>query len=338
MKRGDTVAVVSSSCGGPSVFPHVYELGTKRLEEVFGLKVREYPSARIDAVFLYENPQFRAKDINDAFADKEVKAIFASIGGDDSIRILPFLDKDIIQNNPKIFMGYSDTTTLLTYINQLGLVTFNGPSVMAGFAEQGALKVDFVSHIKEILFDVGESYEYKPYEEWTEHMLDWSNPENLANYRKYNKSDGWKFVQGESVVQGELFGGCIEVLEFMKGTDFWPTKDFWNGKILFLETSEDKPSVNNVKHMLRNYGMQGVFGRINGLIFARARDYSLEEKKQLDEAIISIVAKEFGRADLPIVTNFDFGHTDPQLVMPLGVKAEIDCVNKKVRLVESWVE
>ena len=74
---------------------------------------------------LYKNPKIRADDINAAFADKDVKAVFPSIGGDDSVRLLNYLDLKTIIRNPKVIMGYSDTATLLTYLNQSGLVTFN---------------------------------------------------------------------------------------------------------------------------------------------------------------------------------------------------------------------
>src|SRR3989344_771724 len=131
LKKGDTVAIVSPSWGGPSAFPHIYENGLKVLQE-WGLKIKEFPTARMDAGFLRTNPQVRAKDINDVFADPEVKAVFASIGGDDSVRILPFVDKEIIANNPKILMGYSDTSTLHVFANLQGLITFYGPSIMAG--------------------------------------------------------------------------------------------------------------------------------------------------------------------------------------------------------------
>ena len=107
-------------------------------------------------------------------------------------------------------------------------------------------------------------------------------------------------------VRGDLFGGCIEVLEFLKATDFWPPKNFWNGKILFLETSEEKPPINNVKRMLRNYGVQGVFEKISAILFGRARDYTDEEKDQLDKMIVRVVAREFGQKDLMIVSNIDF--------------------------------
>jgi muramoyltetrapeptide carboxypeptidase LdcA involved in peptidoglycan recycling len=337
LKSGDKVAIVSPSWGGPSVFPHVYENGIKVLKE-WGLEIVEYPTARMDAGFLRENPQVRAKDINDAFANPEIKAIFASIGGDDSVRILPFVDKKIVAENPKILMGYSDTSTLHVFANLQGLVTFYGPSIMAGFSQMESLPESFKSHVGEVLFDPKDSYEYKAYGTYCDGYLDWSNKESLGKTNPMKSDDGWHWLQGNSVVQGELFGGCIEVLEMMKATDFWPPKDFWKGKIFFLETSEEKPSIHYVDHVLRNYGMLGVFDQISGFIFSRARDYSDEEKKELEEKILTIISKEFNRPDLPIVANFDVGHTDPQFVMPLGVKAEIDCQSKKVRLVENGTQ
>lgn len=336
LEAGDVVAIVSPSWGGPSVFPDVYENGLKILES-WGLKIKEYPTARGDADFLRNNPKMRAKDINDAFSNPEVKAIFASIGGDDSIRILPHLDKDIIRKNPKILMGYSDTTSLHVFCNQLGLVTFYGPSIMAGFSQMKSLPASFESHVKEILFSPKLNYEYHAYDKYSDGYPNWSNKENLGKVNILEINTGWNWLQGKGIAQGELFGGCLEVLEMIKGTDFWPDKHFWKGKILILETSEEKPSLHQIDHALRNYGMQDVFDNINGLIFAKARDFSGDEKSQLEEKIVSIVSKEFGRNSLPIVANVDFGHTDPQLVLPVGIKIEIDCENKKLKLIETWL-
>lgn len=337
LKHGDLVAILSPSWGGPSVFPHIYENGLKVLRD-WGLRIKEFPTARSDAAFLRANPQVRAKDVNDAFADPEIKAIFVSIGGNDSVRILPFLYKKIIAENPKILMGYSDTSTLHVFANQQGIITFYGPSIMAGFSQMESLPESFKSHVREILFEPKESYEYQPYGKYCDGYPDWANKENTGKVKPIKSDDGWHWLQGDTKVQGELFGGCLEVLETMKATDFWPSRDFWNGKIFFLENSENKSSIHFIDHVLRNYGMFGVFDKISGLIVARARDYSDDEKKELEEKIISIVAQEFGKPDLPIVTNFDVGHTDPQLVLPLGVKAEIDCLSKHIKLIESWLK
>ena len=112
LKKGDTVAIVSlsSGMGGEKEYFHRYEIGKKRLEEVFGLKVITMPNALKGCDYLYRHPEARAQDLMDAFKDKNIKAIFTMIGGDDSIRIIPFIDQQIIKENPKLFIGYSDTT------------------------------------------------------------------------------------------------------------------------------------------------------------------------------------------------------------------------------------
>jgi len=331
---GDTVAIVSPSWGGPSRFPDIYENGLKTLREL-GLQIKEYPSARASGEFLASHPEFRAKDINDAFADVEVKAIFASIGGDDSVRILPFLNRELIRKNPKIVMGYSDTTTLLTFINQLGMVTFYGPSVMAGFSQAESLPPAFTEHVKQMLFSPQAPLEYTSYGQYCDGYPEWSEAANLGKTKELRGDTGWRFIQGTGVVTGELYGGCIEVLESLNGTDFWPERAFWNGKILFFETSEEKPSVLRVRRMLRNYGMQGIFDRAVAVLFGRARDFTDEEKEELDQMIIEVIKGEFGNAEISVVTNMDFGHTDPQLILPLGVKAEVDSTQQTFRLLEA---
>lgn len=333
LKRGDTVAVLSPSWAGPHAFPLVYEKGLEFLQEC-GLLIKEFPSTRLSADELYLNPKLRADDINAAFADKEIKAIFASIGGDDSMRVLPYLDSQIIKNNPKIFMGYSDTTTILVYMNLLGLVSFHGPAIMAGFSQIASLPARFKEHLCEILFNSDAEYEYKAYSVFCDGYPDWSISSSVGKTNSLNSDDGWHFLNGSGIAQGQLFGGCLEVLEFLKHTEYFPNGNFWHNKILFFETSELKPSILQVTWMLRNYGLQGVFHKVSGILFWRARDYSIVEKALLDKAIKDVITIEFGAEDLPIVTNMDFGHTDPQFVLPLGVLAEMDITKKTFKLIE----
>src|SRR3989344_1247060 len=332
LNKGDTIAVLAPSSGKAAEFPNVYKKGIKNLEEVFGLKVKEYRTAKMNDQELYNNPRIRAEDINSAFDDAEVRGIITTIGGDDSVRILPFLDKNIIQNNPKLFMGYSDATIVLTYLNQLGLVSFHGPSVMAGFAQTKNLPHSFQDHVNKFLFsDFGE-LEYKPYEVFCDGYKDWNTPETSGEISILQKNHGWNWINGKDDATGELFGGCIEALEFLKSTIYWPKESFWNNKVLFLETSEEKPTINQVRHMLRNYGTQGIFRKISALFFGRAIFYSNEEKVELEKMIFDIVVGEFGANELPIVTNMDFGHTDPQFILPLGVRIDVSISNKSVML------
>lgn len=336
LMNGDTVAIVSPSWGGPSVFPHIYENGLRFLEKELGLKIKEYPTARMEAKKLVSNPKIRAKDINDAFADKEVKAIFATIGGDDSLRFLKDLDINLIKKNPKIIMGYSDTATILTLLNQNGLVTFNGPSIMGGFSQMSNFP-ECKEHIKKILFENPSEYHYKPYPFWSNKYLDWSKKENVGKVSEKIKNEGWHWIQGNKITKGELFGGCIEILDMLKGTDFWPKKSFWKNKILFIETSEDKPTPEQVKYSFTNLGVQGIFDQISAVLVGRARDYTKEETKKLEGFLVEVISNQFGHSEIPIITNMDFGHTDPQFILPLGIKAEIDCQKKTFKLKESSV-
>ncbi len=336
LSPGDKVAVFSPSWGGPSSYPNVFDLGLSHLCGLLGVTVQEYPTTRMAPTELHDNPRLRADDMNAAFADPSIRAVFASIGGDDSVRLLPYLDAAIIAGNPKILMGFSDTTILLTYANRLGLVTFNGPTIMAGFAQTKTLPPSFAAHVRQVLMEPSAEYVYSPYAERVVKSQRW-DLEKYAAILEYAPNGDWRWLQGKDTARGQLFGGCIEVLEFFKSTRWWPGPEFWQGKILFLETSEDKPTPDQVKYMLRNYGMQGIFDQLAGLLLARPKAYTLEERETLFEAIVSVVAGEFGRSDLPIVAEMDFGHESPQFILPLGVMAEIDCRNRTFRLVEPCV-
>lgn len=333
LAEGDAVAVLSPSWGGPNAFPEIFERGILKLSE-FGLRVKEFPTTRMSAEDLHRNPQLRARDLSDAFADPDIKAIVASVGGDDSVRLLHFLDWNCISENPKIILGYSDITVLLAAFNIKGLVTFHGPCVMAGFAQLDAFP-GWHEHIKEMLFGTPDGYKYERFAAFSEGYPDWTDVSSLGKVSPERSSTGWRWLQGEGSSFGTLFGGCIEVLEFIKGTEFWPKQDFWNEKILFFETSEEKPTITQVKRMLRNYGLQGVFERTSALLFGRARGYTDSEKESLDRAILEVVAEEFDSPMLQVVTNMDFGHTDPQHILPLGVRVKLDRSSKTFCLAES---
>ncbi len=335
LKPGDHVAVVTTSWGGPHAFPAVHAAGVAALERL-GLVVREYPCTRRSADELRADPKARAADLNAAFDDPSIAGIISSIGGDDSARILPHLDAESIRHNPKVFMGYSDTTTQLLFAHQLGLVTFNGPAVMAGFA-QSAWFPAFEQHVRAILFEPTPTYDYVPYPYWVGGYADWNETDDPTAVGERRPHDGWRFLNGDHPVRGPLVGGCMEVLEFLKGSRFWPSAAWWADKILFLETTEDEPTVEQVRAWLFNYGVQGVFDRISGIIMGRARGYTDDQKRALDDAIHSVVVDEFGASDVAIATNLDFGHTDPQWILPLGVAAELDPGEQRFRLLEPAV-
>jgi muramoyltetrapeptide carboxypeptidase LdcA involved in peptidoglycan recycling len=336
---GDTVAVLSPSWGGPHAFPHVFERGLAVLRD-WGLEVREYPSTRAPDHLLHADPQFRAADLNRAFTDPSVRAVIASIGGDDSIRLLPHLDAAVIAANPKILVGYSDTTTLLAAVRRLGLVTLHGPSVMAGFSQMGDLPPAYRQHVHDMLFDPAPAHTYRGFDGFAEGYPDWRDP-SLAGLANALRPDvGPRVLQGSGRVSGELFGGCLEVLDWLRGTRAWPGAGEWKDRLLFFEPSEEKPGPVQVARILRAFGVLGVFDRdegISGVLVGRARDHTVEETGLFEDAIRTVIGGEFGRPDLPIVANLPFGHTDPQWVLPLGVRAELDVDATTLRLVEPWL-
>ena len=152
LNPGDKIATVSLSWGGPSVFPHRYQAGVQQLKDEFDLQVVEMPHTLRDADWLARNPGARADDLMQAFADPSIKGVFATIGGDDSIRLLPFLDLNIIRNNPKIFLGYSDNTISHLVCYRAGLVSFYGPSIMLEFAENTGMFPYVVQSLRKTLF------------------------------------------------------------------------------------------------------------------------------------------------------------------------------------------
>ncbi|RLC90909.1 MAG: LD-carboxypeptidase [Chloroflexi bacterium] len=339
LQPGDKVATISLSWGGPGTLPHRYEAGKRQLQAEFGLTVIETPHALSDVSWLQRNPQARAADLMAAFADPAIKAIISTIGGDDSIRILPYLDLDVIRSNPKILLGFSDTTITHLACFKAGLVSFYGPAIMAGFAENGGMFPYMVDSVRKTLFSAATIGNIEPNTDgWTVEILDWADPENQTRKRKLKPSPGWKFIQGKGVRRGYLIGGCFEVLDWLRGTDFWPQPDMWQDAILFLETSEEAPPPSTVQYGLRTYAALGILKRLSGILFARpGGQIAPEQFNEYDEVIRQVVTEEEGLADLPIITHMDFGHTDPMFVLPYGVQAEIDCDAQQFAIVENAV-
>src|SRR5262245_37901789 len=110
LRPGDRIAAVTLSWGGPSVFPHRYASRKRQFQDAFGIEIVEGRHTRSDAKWLAAHPEARAADLMEAFADPSIHGIVSSVGGDDSIRLLPFLDYGVIRDNPKVFLGYSDST------------------------------------------------------------------------------------------------------------------------------------------------------------------------------------------------------------------------------------
>jgi len=334
LKRGDKIATVSLSWGGAGELPHRYEYAKKQLQDIFGLEVVETKNALKPAEWIYNNPKARAEDLMEAFSDPSVRAIITNIGGEDSVRILPFLDLDIIKRNPKIFLGFSDSTVTHFACLKAGLTSFYGTSVLVGFAENTGMHEYQTEDIKKTLFSNKAVGTIDQSNDWTSEYLDWFDTSLSNTKRKMTPSDGWNFLQGKGKVQGKLIGGCLDVLEFLKGTDLWLEKEEWKDCILFWETSENRVEARAFRYWLRNYAAQGILQRVNGIILGRP--YDSKYSAAYNDELLKIM-KEENLNGLPIITEMDFGHTCPTFTIPFGALAEIDCENKTFSILESGV-
>ena len=207
LKKGDKVAIVSLSSGlaGEELFKHRYELGKKRLEQL-GFNVVTMKNALKGIEYLYNHPEKRAEDFMEAILDKDIKGIICNIGGDDTIRLLPYIDFEAIANNPKVFMGYSDTTINHFMMQKAGVVSYYGPAVMTDFAENNNMHTYTLKYINEVLLENREDIVIKSSDKWTSEYLDWAIEENDNISRKMNEEKyGYEILQGKRNIYWRTF-------------------------------------------------------------------------------------------------------------------------------------
>lgn len=285
----------------------------------------EMEHTRAAPEFVAAHPEARAADLMAAFADPSIAGIISSIGGDDSIRLIPHLDLAVIAADPKVFLGFSDTTSLHFACLAAGVTSFYGPSIMAGFAENGGMHRYTAEAVRRALFSTDPIGPIPLNEEgYTTERLDWADPGFQSQRRVLQPAGAPRMLQGGGTVTGHLLGGCAEVLEMLKGTAWWPPLDYWDGAILFYETSEESPSPHYVRYWLRNFAAQGILHRISGMLLARPDPGTdLDYPQKLEAAVVAALT-EAGLPDLPVLSGLDFGHASPILTLPYGVRASID--------------
>jgi muramoyltetrapeptide carboxypeptidase LdcA involved in peptidoglycan recycling len=328
LSPGDRVAVLSPSFAAPGKFPAVHELAMTRLRAEFGLEPVEYPTTRR----LGAAPCDRAADLMAAFADPSIGAILATIGGDDQITVLPFLDPDVVTAHPKPFAGYSDNTNLLNWLWNLGIASYHGGSTMVHLGRGGSLHPVSAGSLRAALLTGGD-IELHAVPEFSEDELDWANPASLEQPPPMLPSPGWYWHQPDQVITAPTWGGNLEILHWNLAANRWirPPADY-AGCVLLLETSEEMPSAEETFRMLRNVGERGLLAPFPAIVVGTAKASSLDEHRPAAEregyradqrgAILRALATYNPGA--MVVFNVDLGHTDPQWVLPYGGMLTVD--------------
>lgn len=337
LKPGDRVAIVSLSRGtlGEDWAIHKLAIAKERLTRDFGLEVVVMPNALKGIDYLYEHPEARAADLMDAFRDPTIHGVFNAIGGDDTIRLLPYIDFDVLRENPKIFTGFSDTTTNHMMMFKAGVVSYYGASIMNNFSEYVRINDYTDRMIRSTIFEPQPTLEIPSAPYWydLEDEKIWWKEANINTLRAYHPEEiGYEVLQGSGIVEGELLGGCVDVFIELMGTPLWPTLDQWRGKILFLETSEENMSCDCLMWILRNLAAQGIFDVIHGILVGKPAFRSqYEPYKEVYRKVVGFEAKH---PELPILYNVNFGHAEPIGVLPIGVKCRLDAEHRTLTLLE----
>lgn len=339
-----TVGIVSLSSGiiGEEFIQFEVEIGLRRLRE-YGLKVKFMPNALKGIDYIREHPEKRAEDLLQAFRDPEIDMILCANGGDDTFRLLPYLfDHDELREavSQKIFLGFSDTTINHFMLHKVGLNTFYGQSFLADVCELGPEMLPYSRQYFEELISTGGVREIVPSDIWYGERESFT-PDQVGKELTSHPDRRFELLQGPAVFSGKILGGCIDSMyDFFNGErhvdmpllcekyGLFPALEDWRGRILLLESSEEKMPPEKYRRALEYFKEKGVFDVVSGVLAGKPMDETyVEEYKQ---HLIDVI----GDPRLPVVCNINIGHAEPRCIIPFGVEAVVDVEKQVIRFAE----
>ncbi|MBR6271003.1 MAG: LD-carboxypeptidase [Lachnospiraceae bacterium] len=329
-----TIEIVSLSSGiiGEPFAAHELKIGVERLQAM-GLKVKFSKHALKGIDFIKGHPEERAADLIEAYVDPEVDMILCAIGGDDTYCLLPYLfEDDRLKNvvNEKPFLGFSDTTMNHLMLHKVGIKTFYGQSFLADICELENEMLLYSRRYFEELIQTGRIKEIRPSDIWYEERTVFDESQ-IGIPRVKHQNTGFELLQGPAVFSGKILGGCIESIydifnnerysdsvDLCGKYDLFPTLEDWKGKILLLESSEEKPSPDLYEKMLLALKEYSIFDVVSGVLIGKPMDeaYANEYKK--------LLVKITDSPKLSILYNINVGHATPRCIIPFGVNATVD--------------
>lgn len=318
LKAGDFIGIVAPATSASLILERNLDLAKKSLKSfglnvIYGKNIFEHHKFSLDGI------KERINDFHSMFSSKKIKGIMAVIGGYYSNQLLPYLDYNLIRKNPKVFVGYSDITALQNAIlKKTGLVTFSGPC-FASFAQTHPPYEFEKEYFKEILMSKNLDIKLRPSKVWADDEW-WKKP---TSPRKLKKNKGWRFIKnGEA--KGLIIGGNLSTFLLLFGTDFLPNL---SDKILFIE-EDPVMNIGMIERMMTQLSQNHNFRSIKGLVLGRfASRVGLTEEKE--KRLLKIMTSGL---NIPIVSNLDFGHTNPMITFPIGGQCEINTSKNLIRL------
>lgn len=332
VRPGDHVAVLSPSWPAPAYFPEVHERALARIRDELELEPVEYDTTRREAT-----PAERAADLHRAFADPEIRAVFATIGGDDQITVLRHLDPAVMTADPKPFLGYSDNTNLLAWLAFHGIEGVHGGSTQVHLGPGPDVNAEHLTSLRAALF--GGDLELTPVAVTWDIGVAWDSPEVFTARPLAEPAEPWTWAGPERSVTGPLWGGNLEILQWTLAVSRWvrPAEDY-AGAVLLLEPDEERPSAETVFRMVRNLGERGILEQCQALLWGRPHVGDVDDRPSPEEA--ARIRAEQREAVLRAVTAYqpemvcvldaDVGHTCPQWLLPYGGRVTVDGAARRV--------
>jgi muramoyltetrapeptide carboxypeptidase len=295
LRPGDTVGIVAPAS---NIKQAELEAGCEALRRA-GYLPFYFDSILEQDLYFAGSTQRRARELEEMFVRDDVRAIVCARGGYGSNYLLEALNLEKIKAHPKIFIGYSDLTSLLTYFaDATGLITFHGPMVAKDWAHDNG--VDIAS--------------------WHA-ALTGPSPWDAAS-----RADSGAKGLVDGVAEGILYGGCLSILIASLGT---PYEIRTEGTILFLEDFGAKPY--QIDRMLMQLKLAGKLNSVRGIVFGEMRD-CLQIANQgytLEEVILRVI----GELGVPVVFGLRSGHvTTGNITLPIGVRAALAVSGERVSL------
>ena len=331
---GDRVAILSPAFAAPAVSEAVHEQAMRRLTEATGLVPVEYPTTRQ----LGASAEARAADIEAAFADPSIRAVLATIGGDDQVTVIPHIDTDILASNPKPFLGYSDNTNLHNLLWNLGVPSYYGGSTQVHLGPGPQVDDVHLASLRAALLDGGTIDLTDPGES-EDFGMPWTDRRALKEFGIREPTEPWVWAGANTVAEGPTWGGCIEVIDQIALANRMPDVADLHGAILLLETSEELPNADTVKRWVRALGERGVLEAVAGVLVARPPVSEINSAVPLAnecarlravqrDTIIEQVARY--NPEAVICVGVPFGHTRPQWIVPHGNMIRLDGIARTV--------
>ena len=337
-RAGDKVAVLSPSFAAPAVAPAVHEQALQRLHDLTGLVPVEFPTTRK----LSASTRERAEDLNSAFADPAIRAVLATVGGEDQITVIPHLDAASITSDPKPFLGYSDNTNLLNWLWTNGVAGFYGGSTQVQLGpgphvdpiHEQSLRAALLTGERVELTDPGESEDIGH---------DWNDARALSEFGEREPTEPWAWSGPARTVKGRTWGGCIEVVQWILTAGRFPADPaVLEGGVLLLESSEKLIPAREFGWILRSLGERGILAAIDAVVVARPPTSDFKIRPSADERRAK--REEQRKTAVNVVRTYNpeavmvvgppFGHTRPQWIVPYGGFMTID--GKTQRLVADY--